>query len=32
VFVDFVVDLGQSQLRARHFLEDLPVCLHMLHN
>jgi hypothetical protein len=30
VLVDFVVELGQAQLGAGHFLEDVPVCLHVL--
>jgi hypothetical protein len=32
VFVDFVIDLCESQLGTGYFLEDLPVCFHMLHN
>jgi hypothetical protein len=32
MFVDFVVNLGKSQLGAGYFLEDLPVCFHMLYN
>lgn len=32
VLVDFVVDLGESQLGTGHFLEDLPVCFHVLDN
>jgi hypothetical protein len=30
VFVDFIVEFGEAQLRARHLLEDLPVCLDVL--
>jgi hypothetical protein len=32
VLVDFVVELGQAKLGARHFLEDVPVCLHVLND
>jgi hypothetical protein len=30
VLVDFVVKLGQAKLGTRHFLEDVPVRLHVL--
>lgn len=32
VFVDFIVDLRQSQFGTWDFFKDLPVCLHVLHN
>jgi hypothetical protein len=32
VFVDLIVELGQPQLGAGYFLEDLPVCLDVLYN
>jgi hypothetical protein len=32
VFVDLIIELGEAQLGAGHFLEDLPVCLDVLYN
>jgi hypothetical protein len=30
MFVDFIIELSEAQLRAGHLLEDLPVCLDVL--
>jgi hypothetical protein len=32
VLVDLIVELGEAQLGAGHLLEDLPVCLNVLHD
>jgi hypothetical protein len=32
VLVDLIVELGEAQLGAGHLLEDLPVCLDVLHD
>jgi hypothetical protein len=30
MLVDFVIKLGEAELGTGHFLEDVPVCFHVL--